>query len=383
MEIKSIKTNEDFNLFIKELKYGTTDVFLDSDICIDLLNSYVDLCDNMSKNILVSLKTSEVEGAVSVIWHERTMAPPVFNVNELGLQSIVAQVAERKESLIVSIRKELVKYAGKLAKSAGIKFNDTVFGQSFSAVGAKKSAYKIIEEAIEAGEDQVQFSKSDYNPQTIRVYSSQINKFKNIKTSVSISGDTITLMLTKKNSFSLEIMRLFTKSEETEGLQETLYMFYKTIQAHSGKRHITDAKPNEKWHYIEETIIAADPADIATNYITENPLESIDMALDELVMGDGLEIEDYHRIKAILNPATEGVLTLIDVQTGADGGIVPHTPPIEPAALKTGISDATNRTGSAEDPQIEIVDGMRQGVIPGLREQIDGSVKSMPEDSDF
>jgi len=389
METKKIKTKEDFNLLIQELKYGTNDVILDSDTCIELLNSYVDLCEIISKNILISVKNSYIKSVVSIVWHDRTMAPPIFNIDELSLKSIISKVAESKESLVVNIRKELVKYATKLSKNAGVKFNNTVFGQSISAVGVKKSAYKMIEDALEAGDTAVVFSRLDYNPQTIRVYSSQINKFRNIRTSVSIDGDKITLILTKKNNSSTEIFDLFRKSEVQNGLKDTLYMFYKTIQMHTSKRLITNEDANGNWTYIqEESPISADSMDAISEYITKNPIQAIDTALEELVFDDKITTSMYsdiiRMVKNTENKAADGSLELLNAEEGVTGGIMPQAAPMTAAATTTGSSEdsGANDSSSDDEPEIEIMDGLRQIVIPGLRESIDRP-DPMPEDDDF
>lgn len=342
METKKIITKEDFNLFIKELKYGTTNVILDGQDAIDSLEIYCSLVENMFKFSYLTYRQATdmesqnpIEGVTEIMWSERTIQPPTFNIDEMNIKSIVSDVAARRENVSVNIRKELFKYADKAAKAAGVRFDNSVFGQCFSAVNVKKSAYKIIEDAVEAGESEVIFSKLEYNPQTIRVYSSQINKFRGIKTSVSVEGNNIKLSLARKGaSFTVELYNTMREYKEVSGYTEALYVLYKTIRMIGGPLHIQE-HGDGKWTYKSDF-------GIKEKHIYEEPL------WQQAGFDNEQQYLDYEAKKK----------ADIDAWTNPDLG-TEYKPETETLP-----------------PGVEIVDGLKQHTLTVLKE-------GMPADDDF
>jgi len=257
-------------------------------------------------------------------------------------------------------------------------------GNSMVFNGRKKqeSAYKRIEGAMADGLEFIEFDSSEINPQTIRVYVSQLNIFSNKQMRVSVKDSKITVYFKKPNQkklFEVDLRSLINKYPDISGtdlndiISDVIGLGFK-----------------------EETSTEIDPMDAIFEYIAKNPIQAIDSALEGLVFEDKISTSVYsdiiRMVKNTENKAAEGALTLAAAEEGVTGGIMPQAPPIHSQAAKTGTSEAAaanSFTGGEDEPKIEIVDGLRQHVIPGLDkdtlDKVTGYVeeKKLPEDDEF
>jgi len=114
------------------------------------------------------------------------------------------------------------------------------------------------------------------------------------------------------------------------------------------------------------------PEDAIFEYISKNPIQAIDTALEELVFDDKITTLEYSNIIRTVkgeNKSTESVSMHVDIDEGVTGGIMQQA---------TGKSTAD----SDYEPKIEIVDGHKQFVIPGI-DEVAPKNGGMPEDDDF
>jgi len=240
MDYKIIKTKEELLKELASITYGSIYIYLDSALVKQLLPIYITQVNNINKDMMYMAEAVETiyeddaeqvityPGVYRVSWADKTQGPPLLTTDELkiplNLQAI--KLGDISEALL-SVRKELHKYAKKEAEEAKIKIS--IIDDShikFYKAPPKKNVYGIIQKAMDTGESKVVFSRDDVAIQTLRVYSSQISKFSGKSTSVSLVGDKIILYITDKEEstyWSRQIETLFKKMIKDIGESDSLF----------------------------------------------------------------------------------------------------------------------------------------------------------------
>ena len=205
-------TIKDINVLIsmlKDLKYGSVFITWDDYSVEEHLKTYMNLVALVKGSDGFLTLTEAVESVLEgdeyvdrllpgwyrLTWADRHEATPVFTYDEMNLRGLAEQAATEGISITLQVRPELVSYAKKLAKEYDVKFMASGLGIAFNGKKRAASAYKQLEAAVMEEKDSVEFDSSDVNPQTIRVYVSQISGFTGRKMRVSVKGNKIVVFL--------------------------------------------------------------------------------------------------------------------------------------------------------------------------------------------
>lgn len=212
----ALKTKVDVLKLSEKISYGQTYLSCDVPELRDFLDKYVFFINKIhGENTARIADGGEIEGFFRLIWSDRTQKPEILTSEDLKLQENLTLSIQNNAVVSFDLNPKLEKYARKISRSEGVKFEKTSTGEwSFNAKEKPLSAMKIIQNAFDNGSESVELNRSSCNPQTIRVYASQMAKFSGKKVSVSVLDDVIKVSFKDKKSYYYE--------EQFESLYNTM-----------------------------------------------------------------------------------------------------------------------------------------------------------------
>lgn len=200
MENITTVTENGTHEFLASLQYGSTTVQ------VDTFNSEVRLKRAATSiNAIYGREAIRVEATdqigefedfpiYNVIWSDKDNAPPVLTEDEINLPELAIAAAYRKETRKLDINPKLKKYARKCAENQNISFVVNKDGFWFSGSPKKKSLLFDIRNAHFEGKPFIEFNAMEAEPQTVRVYVSQINNLLGTSFSVSVKRGKIKVL---------------------------------------------------------------------------------------------------------------------------------------------------------------------------------------------
>ena len=234
---------------IQKITYGINIAILEDEDTKDMLMKYVDTVNLIFKMEIMSASPSEnneEELSFDVVWKSRTEFPPALTVDDLSIESNAKMAAEFQTETIFSIHEGLWKFARRMASKYNVKFKG---GHTQKFEGSKKKSVAArIEEAMNAGQADVTFTKDEIATQTARVYASNLANLTGRKIRVTIEQDAIKIIFkesTKQEILKGELMKLWHRAVHEIGLNDTEDIFRDVVATNSLEDVITGGPSSE------------------------------------------------------------------------------------------------------------------------------------------
>jgi len=186
--------------FLQALQYGVNPVQMDSfnsEVRIKRAAAAINAIYSMEAiKVVATEELSEWEDRpiYSVIWADKDNTPPVLTEDEINLPELAVMAAGFKNNRKLDISPKLKKYARKCAESQNISFVSNKDGFWFNGAPKKSALLSVIRQAHSEGLPFIELNAAEAEPQTVRVYVSQINNLLGTSFSVSVKRGKIKVL---------------------------------------------------------------------------------------------------------------------------------------------------------------------------------------------
>lgn len=251
-----IVSKENVLTIISSLDYGQIPVCFEDEQAEEMTSKCVEAINEIYGPGVLDFSKSdegfetekEVYTVFRLLFRERNLKLPLLTMDDITLMENAEHAENGQCQISFKIHEGLFKKAKRIAKTCGVKFGSTLYGQYFSGQAKKISIYKQLEKAHLDGLDKIEFTTDEIASQTLRVYVSQLNSFTGNKYSVSAENGNLTVYFKEKgreSEFLKKLERLFNEYPEVYELK-SIEAFKASFKPYLVNSLMTD----EKWDTI-------------------------------------------------------------------------------------------------------------------------------------